>query len=176
VIEAIDTHYLAVKARILQLNPARNVVGVMDAMDWPQQTVDFEALYCIALGEVPIGKQGDSAATPIVIHTIQWTWMILGTNVQSGIQIRSRGDKYRTHYQIVKELEYGIFPRYAQKQSVSTDASGNLVVTPVVPTEYILWSPLSVAKKLDKASGLIYGIGTVRITNLSDTIQGSADV
>ncbi len=143
----------------------------MDAMDWPSQNVNFEALYCLAMGEVPIGKQGDSASIPIVIHTVQWTWMILGTDVQAGIQIRSRGDRYRKNYQIEKELEYGIFPRFAQKQTSSVDGNGNLIQTPIDPTEYIIWSPISFGKKSDKASGLLYGTGTVRITNMTDSIQ-----
>lgn len=169
-IEALDSHYLHVKNRVQSMNPNRKVLGIMDAMDWPSQVVDFEALYCLSLGEVPIDKQGDSATIPIVIHTVQWTWMILGTNVQAGVQIRSRGDKYRTNYAIEQEVLFGTYPRFTQKMSVSVDSDGNLVVNPVVPTEFILWSPVSFGKKSDKSSGLIYGTATVRITNMTDAI------
>ena len=169
-ISAIDSHYLAVKARVQTLNPNRQVVGVMDAMDWPPLDVKMEALYCLALGEVPLGKQAYSASIPVVVHTVQWTWLIAGTDIQKGFQIRSRGDRYRTNYAIEKELENGLFPGFAQKMSVGVDGDGNLVSTPVDPVEYIVWSPASFVKKSDKASGLLYGTCTVRITNMTDVI------
>jgi hypothetical protein len=174
-IEAIDTHYVAVKKRILQLNPDRQILGVMDAQDWPEQKVVNEALYLVTLGESPLGKSADSAAIPVVVHTVQWTWMIFGTDVQAGINLRSRGDKYRKHYQIIKELEYGLFPRYTQKCSVAPNADGtDLVATPLTdPIEYILWNSPTITKRIDKPSGLLYGIASVRITNMSDVIQAS---
>ena len=169
-LDALDSHYFAVKNRILQLNPSRQVVGIMDAQDWPAQDVKFEALYCLCLGESPIGKQGWSPTIPIVYHTVQWTWLIAGTDTQAGIQGKSRGDRYRKNYQIEKELEYGIFPQFAQKNTYSIDGNGVLRITPVVPTEFILWTPVSFAKKSDKVSGLIYGTATTRITDMTGTI------
>jgi len=170
-IEALDSHYLFVKNRIQTLNPQRKLGGIMDAMDWPTQVVDFETIYCLTLGEVPIDKVGASAAIPILHHTVQWTWLILGTNPQAGLQIRSRGDRYRKHYQIVKEILNGTYPRFCEKLQVTSDpATGNLVTAHMNPIEYITWTPVSISKKVDKASGLLYGIATVRITNMTDLI------
>ena len=171
-ISAIDTHYDYVKQRIASFNVSRKVVGIMDAQDWPPENVQMEALYCIALGEVPIGKSGFSPTIPILYHTVQWTWLIAGTDIQEGIQIRSRGDRYRTNYAIEKELEYGMYPQFAQKNYVQVNASnGAVIVLPVDPVEYIWWSPISFGKKSDRESGLLYGTGTVRITNMSDVIS-----
>jgi hypothetical protein len=171
-IAAIDSHYLAVKARIQTMNPNRQVIGVMDAQDWPPQQVTMEAFYCLVLGEVPIGKQGWSATVPIKIHTVQWTWLIAGLDVQKGIQTRSRSSRYRTNYDMEKELEYGMYPGFTQKLIITQDPNNfsNLLTAPTDPVEYITWTPLSIVKKSDKVSGLLYGTATTKITNMSDTI------
>jgi hypothetical protein len=169
---AIDSHYLAVKARIAAVNSNRQVVGVMSAMDWPPKDVLTEAFYLLVLGAVPLGKQADSATIPVVVHTVQWSWLVVGSDVQKGIQLRSRGDRYRTHFTMKGELLNGTYPRFAQKQVVSLDNSGNLVQTPVSPEEYIIWSPVAFTDRNEKGSGLVYGIGTVRITDMTDAITG----
>jgi len=168
---AIDTHYLAVKTRVLAVNAARVFVGVMSSQDWPPKDVQLEAFYLLVLGEVPLGKQADSASIPVKVHTVQWTWMIAGTDIQKGIQLRGRGDRYRTNFTMKGELENGVFPRFAQKQNVVVNSTGQLVGIPIVPTEYILWSPVSFVDRNEKASGLAYGIGTVRITDMTDAIS-----
>ena len=169
---AIDSHYLAVKQRVQTLNPARKVLGVMDSEDWPPLEVQMESLYCLDLGFVPIGKQGASATIPIVIHTVQWTWLISGTDIQKGIQIKSRGDRYRINGAIMKELEYGMYPGFTQKMNVFPDGNGQLVSLPLDPAEYIMWSPLKFLKKSDKTSGLLYGTASTQITNMTDPILG----
>jgi len=168
----IDSHYFSVRNRVIAFNPARKVMGVMDAQDWPPLNVEMESFYCLDLGAVPIGKQGYSATIPIVIHTVQWTWLVSGTDIQKGIQIKSRGDRYRINGQIEKELENGLYPGFAQKLSVEyAGADGSqLIGTPLDPVEYIMWSPASFVKKSDKVSGLLYGTCTVRITNMTDSI------
>src|SRR5262245_59479146 len=123
-IAAIDSHYLAVKARIQAFNPNRKVLGVMDSMDWPPLDVQMEALYCLALGEVPMPAESNSIAVPIIVHTVQWTWLIQGLEVQKGIQTRSRGSRYRVDGAIKKELMYGIFPCFAQKVQVTVNPDG----------------------------------------------------
>lgn len=168
--DAIDTHYLAVRTRIKALNPARNILGMMSAQDWPPKDVFLEAFYCLVLGEVPLGKSADSASIPVVVHTLQWTWMITGTDIQTGVQLRSRGDRYRKHSQMKTELENGCYPRFAQKIQASVDATGNIIQTPIVPSESIVWTPPSFVDRNAKDSGVLYGVATVRVTDMTDMI------
>jgi hypothetical protein len=166
----IDTHYLWVRGRVTALNPARVFAGVMSAQDWPPKDVLTEAFYLLVLGEVPLGRQADSATIPVKVHTAQWTWLVVGTDVQKGIQLRSRGDRYRTHFAMKGELEYGVFPRFAPKQNVVLNSTGELVAIPYDPVETILWSPVTLVDRNEKASGVLYGTGTVRITDMTDEI------
>lgn len=169
---ALDTHYLAVKTRVLAVNPNRKFLGIMNAQDWPPKDVFTEAFYLLILGAVPLGKQADSAAIPVVVHTVQWTWLVVGSDVQVGIQERSRGDRYRRHFTMKGELLNGCYPRFAEKLDVTVDGNGNLVTAPITnPTDTIVWSPLVFTDRSDKASGVIYGIGTVRITDMTDFIS-----
>jgi hypothetical protein len=158
------------KGRIQTLNPNRQVVGVMSAQDWPPKNVSLESFYLLILGEVPLGKQAYSAAIPVKVHTVQWTWMIAGTDIQTGVQLRSRGDRYRTHFAMKGELENGNYPGFAAKQNVVLNGAGDLLAVPVTPSEPIMWSPVSFTDRNDKNSGLLYGIGTVRITDMTDQI------
>jgi hypothetical protein len=154
------------------LNPTRKVIGVMSAMDWPPKNVELEAFYLLVLGDVPLGKQAYSAAIPVKVHTVQWTWMIVGTDIQTGVQLRGRGDRYRTHFTMKGELENGAYPGFAQKQNVVLGSTGNLVPIPADPSEPIMWSPVSFGPdRNDKNSGVLYGIGTIRITDMSDQIS-----
>jgi len=167
----IDTHYLAVKTRIQALNANRKVIGVMSAQDWPPKNVELEAFYLLVLGEVPLGRQADSASIPVKVHTVQWTWMIVGSDIQVGIQTRSRGDRYRTHFTMKGELENGVFPRFAPKVNVVVNNVGQLVAVPIVPSEQIIWSPVSIMDRNEKSSGVTYGVGTVKITDFTDFIS-----
>ncbi len=167
---SVDSHYLWVKTRIQALNASRKVIGVMSAQDWPPKNVETESFYLLVLGEVPLGKQADSASIPVKVHTVQWTWMIVGTDIQTGIQMRGRGDRYRTHFTMKGELENGVYPRFAQKQNVVVSAAGALVAIPVDPAEFIIWSPVSIVDRNEKNSGVTYGTGTVRITDFTDQI------
>lgn len=168
---AIDSHYLAVKARVLNINATRVFAGVMSSQDWPPKDVQLEAFYLLVMGEVPLGRQAYSASIPVKVHTVQWSWLIVGMDIQKGIQLRNRGDRYRTHFTMKGELENGVFPGFAQKQNVVVNNSGQLVAVPIVPTEYIVWSPVSFVDRNEKASGVTYGLGTVRITDMTDAIS-----
>jgi hypothetical protein len=170
--DALNTHYLSVKNRVLAINSARQFLGIMSAQDWPPKDVILEAFYLLTLGEVPLGRQADSAAVPVYVHTAQWTWLILGTDVQVGIQTRSRGSRYQTQFQMKQELLNGTYPRFAQKLDVTVDGNGNLVATPITnPSDYIVWAPPSFVDRNEKGSGVMYGTATVRITDMTDTIS-----
>jgi hypothetical protein len=170
VLQGIDSFYLFVKGRIQTKNPTRQVVGVMSGMDWPPETVQMESFYLLILGEAQPTKTALSAAVPIVVHTLQWVWLIAGTDIQANIQIRSRGDRYRTNQMMKEELLYGLYPYFSQKNTVTVSGNGALVVLPVVPTEFIRWSRPVFLDRNDKKSGLVYGSCSVHVTDMTEFI------
>jgi hypothetical protein len=175
-INAVDSYFEYVANRMATIvNPARKVVGVSDAMDWPPKTVLFEAFYLLVLGQKPvIGKSFWSAAIPVLVHTLQWTWMIQGTDLSGNKVGRSRGDRYRTNMKMRQELLKATYPWFCQKQEWSvqgTTPSGlALQGTPVVPSEFVWWSPLTFLNRIDSDPGLIYGAATVQLTDMTEMI------
>jgi hypothetical protein len=151
------------------------MVGIVDAMDWPPNSVKLESFYLLVLGQKPvIGKSFWSAAIPVVVHTLQWTWMIVGSDLVSGKVGRSRGDRYRTNLTMRQELLKATYPWFCQKQSwaVQGNTPSGLALqgTPVVPSEYVWWSPLTFLNRLDKDSGVVYGAATVQLTDMTEMI------
>lgn len=175
-LRAVDTYFEYVAGRMKSLvNPDRQVVGVSDAMDWPPKTVIFEAFYLLVLGQKPInGKSFWSPSTPVLVHTLQWTWMIRGSDLSGNKVGRSRGDRYRTNMTMRSELLKATYPWFAQKQNWTvqggTPSGLSLLGTPVVPSEYIWWSPLQFLNKVDADPGMVYGAATLQLTDMTETI------
>ncbi len=170
-IEAADTYYQEVKTRVLAKFPSRVFAGLMEAQDWPLQQVDLEAFYLLTLGEVPLGRQAVSAAIPIYVHQLQWVWIIGGSDVESGVRSRSRGDRYRVGYQMKKELLDGMFPRFAEKKNWTVDTAGNLQSASRSPKESILWTYPDFLNRVDRPSGIVYSSASVRLTNFTDELS-----
>jgi len=176
-IYAVDTYFEYVAARMASVvNPNRRVVGVMDAMDWPPKTVLMESFYLLLLGERPmIGKEFWSAAIPVEVHTLQWTWIIQGGELTQGKVGRSRGDRYRTNMLMRQEILQGTYPWFCQKQSwgvQGTTPSGvSLVGTPVVPNECIWWNQPTFLNRVDRESGMIFGTATVQVVDMTQEID-----
>ena len=170
---AIDSFYMAVEAALVANNPQRQVLGLLEAQDWPPQEVAFEAFYCLVLGATPLGRQAYSATSPIYVHHLQWVWMIMGTDVQAGIRGRNRGDRYRTNHIMEQELLVGLFPYFAPKLSWTVDVNGNLTGTPYAVPDTILWTPPSFVTRVDKASGLTYGSAAVSLTDIAEQVAAA---
>jgi hypothetical protein len=172
VLNGIDTYFEYVSNRMATIvNPQRKMVGVMDAMDWPPKNVLLEAFYLLTLGEKPlVDADFWSATITTVVHTVQWTWLITGSDLTSGKVGRSRGDRYRTNMQMRDELTHATYPWFAQKNEFSvlgtTPTGLALQATPVVPNEDIWWTSLTFLNKIDRESGLVYGAATVQITDM----------
>lgn len=164
-----DSYFRHVKERIAVSNPARQVVAVLDAMDWPPQNIILEGLYLLLLDESPLGRSMDSAAVPVVERRMQWTWIIVGTDLSAGLVGRNRGDAYRTNEQIKTDLLYGHFPRNCEKKAFSLSGT-DLVATSLDPKEFVWWSPLSFRQRSDRASGTLYGTASFSLTDMTDTI------
>lgn len=157
---------------------------VADAGDWPPKSVLFEALYLLYLGSKPItGKSFWSVYIHTLSHTVQWTWIVAGTDLtgsgMSGVVGRSRGDRYRTNLSIRQELLRATYPWFAQKQGwtvTGTTPSGlALQGTPVTPTEYFWWTSPTFLNRIDKTSGVVYGAATMDIVAMEPPMPSDLD-
>ena len=103
-VDAVDSHYQAVKARMATINPNRQVRGMLMARDWPPTNVKLEAFYLLSLADSSIGRQGYSQAAPMKLAHVQWVWVIVGTDVPQGVRQANRGDRFRTAFQMKDEM------------------------------------------------------------------------
>ena len=171
-IDALDSMYEYVKARIISFNPDRVVKGYLNAQDWPSKNIAYDAFYMLDLGETVIGKQGYSATVPIVYHAVQWVWINKGTDVAPTVRQANRGDKYRTMQAMKGELTYGLYPGFAQKFTWAINAAGVFTPTALNPVEYVTWTPVQFHEKWSQqgGAGVGYGAGYTSLTDMLDTI------
>lgn len=169
-IEAIDSHFEAVSTRITAINPQRKIVALMDAMDWPPQAVEMDAFYCLTVGFSPAAKGTWSPSSPIVSHVLQWVWINQGTDIQSGLRGRNRGDRYRTSFAMQEELLQGLYPHFTEKLVFSVDAQGNVQTASMNPKDYVFWTMPRVLIRSDQQSGLVYGSAAVNLVNITDAV------
>lgn len=172
--DATDSYFEYVAGRMATINPDRKMIGIADASDWPPKKIFFEAFYLILLGEKPLGKQFWSAEIPVLSFGMQWTWLIKGTDLQTGLIGRSRGDRYRTNMAMRQELLKATFPWFTQKLSWSvqgnTPTGLALKSSPLTPSEYMWWTPPEFANRQDKDSGVLYGAATVWLVDMTESI------
>jgi len=173
-LNAVDSYFEYCLTRWQTINPARNVVAILDAMDWPAKQVELEQVYLLTLGQRPLGKQFWSGSVPVLAHTLQWTWMIAGTDLQSGKVGRSRGDRYRKNMTIKQELLQASWPWFTEKKSWSvqgnTPSGLSLVSSSLSPKEFMWWTELTFMNRIDRQSGLIYGTATLYLTDMDAAI------
>lgn len=175
-IDAIDSYFQAIESGILAANPARKVVGVMDAMDWPPKNVVLEAFYLLVLGARGISSKSFwSTANPVYVHTLQWTWIIAGSDLTQGKIGRSRGDRYRTNIMMRDELVVATQSAWwteKLKYSVvgNTPSGIALQAAESNPKEFIWWTPYTFLNRQDREAGLIYGAATIQITDMESAL------
>ena len=170
---AIDSYFEFIQQGILLTNPDRKVVGIVDAMDWPPKNIQTEAFYLMVMGARGInGKSFWSSAIPVIVHTLQWTWVIQGSDLTQGKIGRSRGDRYRTNIKMREELLKAT-QRAWFSEKLDWSVQGNtpsgvaLVSAPKSPTEYFWWTPLQFLERQDRESGTIFGAATVQVTDMT---------
>jgi hypothetical protein len=163
-VDAVDSHYQHVKARIKAENPTRQVLGLLEAQDWPPKTIKTQAFYLLTLKNE--SQEQGTKANAIRVHFLQWVWIIEGTDLQQGVRAANRGDRFRINEQMKGELAAAMFPRFTVKQSWQLNANGVWVGTPKDPPEVTRWSKLQLMQRTDRASGLVYGIGSVNVTDM----------
>lgn len=173
---AIDSYFEYVSDRMATVvNPNRKIVGLMDAMDWPPKNILMEAFYLLTLGEKPIiGKSFWSSSITTVVHTLQWTWIILGTDLTTGKIGRNRGDRYRVNMRMRQELITANYPWFCQKArwSVQGDTPSGVVLTsdPVDPPEFVWWQKSQFMNRIDRESGTVYGTATVNLVDMTEAV------
>ncbi|SRR6266566_3508218 len=169
-LEAIDSYFEYVTARMLVINSARQMVGISDASDWPPKQVVMEAFYLLVVGERTASSSFWSPAVPVVTDLLQWQWLIAGTDLTKGQVGRSRGDRYRTNTTMRSELRKASWPWWAPKKSwavIGNTPSGlALQGTAVSPAEQIWFGPLSFTSRVDKVSGSVYGVAAVNLSSM----------
>jgi hypothetical protein len=175
--DAVDSFYEYVKGRILTLNPARQIFGIMDAADWPPKSIEFSAFYLLTTSDVAVGSRNtDSAAIPVMAHNVQWVWMILGTDLTTGTSGRNRGDKYRTNMQMKTEILNGLYPGFCQKFTYASAGGGALAPTPSAPngpgsTEFISWPHRpKFMTQVNKDASTLFSTAAVSVTDFTDQI------
>lgn len=176
--DAPDSYFAYVESRIQAINPSRKLFGPIDSMDWPPKKLELEAFYLILLSAAPL-PLGASQASPFMTLPVQWSWIIKGTDLQSGIRGRSRGDRGRTHREMMAELVQGCYPGQTEKKSYTmNDTTGLPVATSFDPVQYMSWSLPSFGdnplgrwggRKIDE-SGVIYGYATVYLSDVPVTV------
>lgn len=173
VIDAIDSFYEYVRARIVTINPQRVVAGHLFAQDWPPKDIKLEAFYLVTVGDMPIGRQGFSPTVPIQYHMVQWQWQVLGADVAKGQVGPNRGVRFRAHWQMKDELRQALYPYFCQKQTYEMQQQGAQLTfagTPVDPPEWFGWAPPEYHEKVDKPSGKVDGMVAVRLWDMTDPI------
>lgn len=169
-VDAIDSHYQYVKARIAIVNPQRVVAGLLDAQDWPPKEVKTDAFYLLMVADTSIGRQGYSAAVPIKFHHVSWVWINKGTDLQQGERKANRADRMRTMQSMKGELINGLFPNYAEKQTWALNGAGVWIGTSLNPAEFITWTPVDFHEQGAKDSGVRWGTAATKISDMTDRI------
>jgi hypothetical protein len=173
-LNAIDSYFELVQSRLASINPDRKVIGIMDAMDWPADPVISNAFYLLTLPARHTGKEFWSKAVPTFTHALQWTWIVIGSDLTKNKVGRNRGDRYRVNMTMREELIKASWPWYTEKQQFTVQGSSpsGLIVkaASLTPKEYIWFTELSFLNKIDRDSGTLYGTATLYLTDMEDAI------
>jgi hypothetical protein len=153
--------------------------GVVNARDWPATPPDEGALYLLVLNTVPGGIVSQTQMG--YEYFCQWTWLLIGTDIQPTQMVQSRADRYRQNMQIMKNLRDATYPGWCVKQDYSASQQGVVTGVPsstLVPyntIEMVIWSNLRFMPKQDnQKSGLVFGAAAVELQAYDDISQAVA--
>jgi hypothetical protein len=173
VLDAVDSYFEYMNHNLVAVNPNRKVIGVSDALDWPPKTIIMEAFYLLVMGSRSMSSKSFwSSAVPVQVHTLQWTWIIQGSDLTQGKIGRSRGDRYRTNMLMRDELLAATMqawwtPKLSWSVQGNTPSGVALQSAPLTPAENVWWTPLTFLNRVDRESGVIYGAATVQLTDMT---------
>lgn len=174
IISAVDTLWSSFTTRMTTINPQRLLMGIMDAQDFPPQTVEPDAFYLVTKTEHPLGKNRDSAALPIYVYLVDFTWVNIGTNIGTAqnLEGKNRGDRYRTNYQMKSELIQALYPRFAEKVQApsGTVLANQASFTLTTLNEPVWWDYPKFTVRADRNSGLLYTTAQVELKAVAEGV------
>ncbi len=153
---------------------AQPISGISLAQDWPEAPVQDSCLYLIVQRMQPTGK---SKSQRQYNYHCQWTWLILGSDIQPGEQAQNRGNRYMANMQIMQNLKEANFPGFCQKMDYQVNpALGTVSAIPSASTylpsrtERILWNELNFMPRQNQGgdSGVLYNAASVLVTGWED--------
>lgn len=166
--DTLDTYYAYIVAQYQRINPSRQLLGMVNAQDWPQAELVDGGLYCLYLSSVPVPEQSTRAQT-YYEHYMQWAWVFIGNDLQANQVGLNRSDRYRDDLAVIEELRQVHFPGFCPKQQLVVDGTtGNVTYVPYVPDETITWGEPRLGTKLAMAqSGISYGTAPLEVYSWS---------
>jgi hypothetical protein len=170
-IDAIDTYFLYVAQQLAILDSTQVLCGTVNARDWPLTPPNTDGgLYLLFLRAVPVG--GTDSQT-LWEYFCQWSWILLGTDIQSTQISENRGDVYRRDMAIANNVRQASFPGYCIKKSVAANSEGTLTVTPytgaaVYGAESVWWTRPRISPRRDPNSGVLYGTAVLELYAFDD--------
>jgi hypothetical protein len=188
-IDCLDSYFTFVSAQLTKLNAQVTIDGnlvpqpigsILQTHDWPQSPV-YLSEGAINLLILAMNPRGGTENQTMYEFICQWTWVLIGTNLTSTQQGANRGDRYRNNIQIMQNLRQANFPGFCQKQSITAvdQNLGTITQTPSsssVPyaslpyntIETIHWTRPRFTSRMDKDSGIVYGVGALSIFGYED--------
>lgn len=174
--DTLDSFYQYVKQRIESFNVNRQFGGIVSARDWPFKTATPEAFYLMIDKSSP-SKNVKSWQSPLYTFSLQWTWLIIGTDVAPTVLAANRGDKYRTNGIMQEEMLNGLYPGFCEKQQykIQPNPINNqpqvVAVGPYVPSEKLWWDKPNFSEKIDRNTGILFSYGSVRVSSFAPAIN-----
>lgn len=178
-IDSIDSYYWYVRSRlqsaVTKLPDGSTAIGtykakgLVMALDWPPNNVVENVFYLLTMQDNPIGRQGYSAAMPMIFHNVMWKAIVIGDELTQGERAENRGTRFRTLWGMKEALRQAVFPNFTEKLSFSL-VNGVWTGVSKNPIEYITWTP-PVAKEMQaEDAGAVELSAMVRIWDMSDEI------
>src|SRR5882724_9931790 len=178
-VDAIDSYYMYVRTRLQQAivkTPDGTTVtgtylarGLVMALDWPPKNVEENRFYLLTMQDNPIGRQGYSAAMPMIIHNVIWKAIVIGDELTQGERAENRGTRFRTLWGMKEALRQAVFPNFTEKLSFSL-VNGVWTGVSKNPIEYITWTPPVVKEMQAQDAGAVELSAMTRIWDMSDQI------
>jgi hypothetical protein len=164
--DAVDSHYMYCRSRILQYNSARVMKGLLAANDWPPENVAMEAFYLLTLGEGATARGSDTPTKRAGHHLCQWVWVIAGQDLNDTQRAKNRTKRFRLNEEMKAELLYGLYPGFCEKQTWALNSNGAYIGSSYSPVKFCRWpSTAMFTDRHDKASGLIYGMCSLYVSD-----------
>lgn len=171
-IDPLDSYYKFVIGQMSRLPAPTPIAGYTNARDWPPTPLIDGALYLQFISCTPTPFK--SWAQTEYEYLCQWMWLLIGSDITKKQQAANRGDRYRQTIKVMTNIKQANFPGFCPKQMYAADAEGNITGQPVSSSyppnlvETIRWSHIKFVTQLDEKSGLVYGVGSLRVYAFDD--------